>query len=158
MKKSFKDYLIEENYWIPQAGGTVFYAQDTGRILFVKRSAEENEGEKWDFCVGGGKDETDPDIRFTVDREVGEEVGKIPKVISSDLIDIFTDVNRESGMPFTYYTYFTVLSKEFVPKLSWEHTSHMWRDINNDKLPEPLHFGTKMLMDTIKRRMPLGVS
>ena len=154
--KSFKNYLKEDEdleYQTNEASVTIIHAQDTERFLFVKRSSNENEPETWSITIGGGKDEEDNDSSQTVNREVREEIGELSNIISQELIDIYIDSDKSSYKGFKYNTYYTIVDKEFVPTLNWEHSSHKWVDINNDILPEPLHFGTDMLMNMIKRRL-----
>jgi len=154
--KSFSEYFKEDEdriYWTPEASGTVIQAKDTGRILFVLRSPDENEPETWCFTIGGSKEDYDPDSKSTVERESDEEIGSDYNVLSREIVDIYNDTENSSGMPFRYNTYLTIVEKEFKPTLNWEHTDYKWIDINVDPIPEPPHFGTILLLNTIRRRM-----
>lgn len=148
--KTFKKFLLEQQYYGIEATGCVIYAQDTNRVLFLKRSNTENsEIGQWEFTIGGKKDEEDIDAKDSVKREVFEEIGKLTQIISFDIIDIFYD-SGDDNKPFKYFTYFVKVGKEFIPELSEEHSDYRWIDINSDILPEPRHFGFDRLIERIK--------
>ena len=146
-----KQMLTEAKYWGHEAGGSVFYSHATGRILFVERSKDCDGG--WSMVIGGKKEDTDPDIKITINREIQEEIGGSFHVISQTPLEIFIDADSSTGAGFKYFTYFTVVDNEFEPILNAEHDNYKWVDINHDILPEPLHFGTKMLINSVKRKI-----
>jgi len=144
--KTFKEYYTERKYWGTEAAGTVHIANDTKRILFLKRSVEEDsEQGQWEITIGGKKDDSDHAINITRDRETEEEIGPV-EYTDTKSIEVFFDTG-EDHRPFKYYVYARMVPKEFVPKLSEEHSEYKWVDINNENdIPKPLHFGAERLI------------
>jgi len=144
--KTFKEFLKEIHYWGKEAAGTIFIANDTKRILFLQRSGEEDsEQGQWEITIGGKKDEADIFINVTRDREADEELGVTPDVLDTKSIEIFYDTS-DNHEPFRYYVFVKIVSREFVPKLSEEHSAYKWVNILIEELPSPLHFGAERLI------------
>lgn len=142
--------LLERNYFGTEAAGTIIFAESTKRILFLKRSADEDsEQECWEFTIGGKKDKNEICVKSAASREMSEEIGKLTNIISFDIFDIFYDTNTIDMTPFKYYSYFMKVDKEFNPVLSDEHTDFKWVDIVNEELPNPLHFGVERLFNRV---------
>lgn len=144
--KTFKQFLEERKYWGTEAAGTIFIANDTKRILFLKRSKDEDsEQEQWEITIGGKKDEDDIDATQTRDREAFEEIGEVDNIIETKLIEIFMDTG-DDHKSFKYYTYVKIIKNEFKPKLSHEHTAFKWVHVLNEEIPEPKHFAVDNLI------------
>lgn len=144
--KTFKEYLTEQKFWGTEAAGTVFIANDTKRILFLKRSGEEDsEQGQWEITVGGKKDPEDIHIHVTRDREAGEELGVAIDVLDTISLEVFMSAG-EDHKPFKYFSFAKIVSGEFTPKLSDEHSDFKWVHIKNEEIPSPLHFGAEHLI------------
>ena len=108
--------------------GVMFVARDTGRMLFVKRSAECDSPGTW--CGLGGGVEVGETIDQGCKREVFEEAG-----FSSPfkLLPMYKDVQGD----YVFHNHMAFIPKEFTPKLNHEHTDYMW----THQIPEPCHAG-----------------
>jgi len=143
--ESFKQFF-ERKYYGTEAAGTIFVADDTKRILFLKRSGEEDsEQGQWEITIGGKKDDEDIDVTVTRDRESNEEIGDVPNVIDVQMIEMFVDTG-EDNKPFRYTVFSKKVKNEFKPKLSHEHDAFKWVHIIKEEIPTPLHFGTERLI------------
>ena len=145
--QTFKQFFMERKYWGREAAGTIFVAADTGRILFLRRSGEEDsEQGQWEITIGGRKDDDDLNIAVTRDREAGEELGVAITVLDTKTIEIFDDVGDDHE-PFRYTVFLKTVPDEFTPKLSDEHDAWRWAYPNIGKeCPTPLHFGAERLI------------
>lgn len=146
--KSFKQYFEERIYWGTEAAGTVFIANDTKRILFLKRSGEEDsEQDHWEITIGGKKDPEDIDAGATRDREAREELGIDVPILDIISLEVFIDTG-EDHRPFKYFSFAKIVQSEFTPILSEEHSNFKWVNIKTeeDKIPTPLHFGAQHLI------------
>ena len=152
---SFKEYIKENFYNIHEASGTVIYSEDSERVLFLKRSEQGEIQNTWAITIGGGKEDSDSDSYINMQREVMEEIGGTTEIVQQNLIDVYMDTDKISGAGFKYNTFFTIVKNDFVPSLNHEHSDFIWVNIDTDRLPEPLHFGTIRLLNTIKRRMSM---
>lgn len=109
--------------------GVLFYAADTGRMLFLQRSAEGDCAGTW--CGPGGGVEDYETIDQAVRRETQEEVGYDGQY---DLIHLHRDVHPDG---YTFHNHMAVVPTEFEPRLNGEHTAYVWAD----EMPEPIHPG-----------------
>jgi len=142
---SFKEFLIERKYWGKSAAGAIIVELKTKKILFLKRSADEDsEQQEWEITIGGKSDTTDVDALDTVNREIFEEIGLINE-ISSNMLELFFDTS-DNHDPFKYHVFVKTVPTEFKPVLSKEHTDYRWVDIHKDVIPTPLHFGAERLL------------
>jgi 8-oxo-dGTP pyrophosphatase MutT (NUDIX family) len=144
--KTFKEYLSEQKFWGTQAAGTVFIAKDTNRILFLKRSGEEDsEQGHWEITVGGKRDPEDFTIANTRDREAGEELGIAIDVLDTISLEVFMSAG-DNHKGFKYYSFAKIVPSEFTPKLSEEHSDYKWVNVKTEEIPTPLHFGAEHLL------------
>lgn len=114
-----------------RAGGVLFVAKDTERMLFVKRSKLCSHTNKW--CYPGGKinpNETNIDGLL---REMKEELGFMPPIVDYTVFDYYLSADKT----FEYSSFFVLTPHEFIPKLNNENNGYCWCDI--DSFPKPLH-------------------
>jgi len=122
------------------AAGALFYAKDTGRFLFVKRSDRGDCAGTWGVPGGGVEDfET---IEEAVRREADEEVGYNEPY---DLIHMHRDVQPDG---FTFHNHMAVVPNEFEPRLNDEHTAYVW----SEEMPEPMHPRLALSIDAWSQR------
>lgn len=123
--------------------GAIFYALDTKRFLFVRRTQGKHKN-LWGL-VGGTIEKSETPWQG-LKREIHEEIGKV---------EIFKAIPLESFVSndehFHFHTYLTLVKKEFIPKLNEEHDSYAWVSFN--KWPKPLHYG---LNRTLKNKTNLN--
>ena len=112
--------------------GTLFYAMETQRYMFLLRSAK-NHDSTWGFC--SGKVEQGESYIQALEREIIEELGFQPNVTKHIPVETFT--NERKG--FTFQTYVSIVGQEFVPNLNKENKGYAWTVIEN--YPKPLHPG-----------------
>lgn len=146
--KTFKEFLTEQTYYGTSASGGIIVANDTKKILFLKRSEDEDSEQlQWEMCVGGSSDAEDLDAKATFVREAAEEIGVSQDMLfGGGLTEIFVDFG-ENFKPFKYHVFHFYTLSEFNPILSDEHVDFKWVDITNiNDIPHPLHFGTERLL------------
>jgi 8-oxo-dGTP pyrophosphatase MutT (NUDIX family) len=120
--------------------GVLFFAQDTGKFLFLQRSNTGDEPGTW-CCPGGGVEDYET-IDQAVKRETQEEAGFSGDY---DLIHMNRDVQPDG---FTFHNHMAILPTEFEPQLNDEHVAYVW----TDELPEPLHPGLQRSLDAWSQR------
>ena len=106
---------------INKGSGIIFLAGD--KILLLQ-----NPKKIWE--IPGGKKEKNEDYLTGAQRETLEEVGKCP---AFKLFGNFVHQNKKNK----FKIYFGKIDKPFTCKLSDEHLSYDWCDLN--KLPQNLH-------------------
>lgn len=121
-----------------------------GKVLLLHRSGVEGDG--WGF-PGGKVDEGD-DLSKTIQNEMRQEMGSIPKGKLTGKSWVYkTEMNvgdyrvdlgeyvEEEGQTFEYHFFhFLVEDPTWNPKLNWEHDKFGWYD--PDKLPKGLYKAT----------------
>jgi 8-oxo-dGTP pyrophosphatase MutT (NUDIX family) len=117
------------------ASGGLFLAKDTGRFLFLLRTQGKTAG-TWGL-VGGKKEPSDATPYEALNREIAEEVGRVPPIKKSIPLELFTSNDQH----FQYNTYVLMVDKEFIPTLNEEHSGYAWCSFDN--WPKPLHQGVK---------------
>lgn len=117
------------------ASGGLFLAKDTKRFLFLLRNQGRTAG-SWGI-VGGKKEQTDTTPYTALEREIKEEIGKVPTIKKVIPLELFTSEDQH----FFYHTYIIMVDKEFIPSLNNEHIGYAWCSLNN--WPKPLHQGVK---------------
>jgi 8-oxo-dGTP pyrophosphatase MutT (NUDIX family) len=123
-----------------QGAGALFYAQDTGRLLFVKRSEYCDHPNVW--CGLGGGIENGETHEEAIRREVWEEAG----YQSNDpLIHMHSD---QQGS-FVFHNYWAITPHEFEPVLNDEHNDYCW----SNELVEPLHPGLERSIAEFEKRI-----
>lgn len=134
-------YYTDESrrFWGSQGAGAVFLAEDTGRVLIQHRSSAVNEPGTWG--VIGGAIDSGEQPKEAMEREAREETG-YHGPMNSELIYTF-----QSGK-FRYYNFLVRVPREFEPQLGWESQGYVWTTL--DELPEPLHFGFKALLPSLR--------
>ena len=121
-------------------GAAVMYVEPDGRILFLKRGAGEHAG-RWDLPGGRAEDGEEPEE--TAVREATEEAGREPKNVK--LVDKGPPLAgaKDKG----YFATFASKSPRFVPKISDEHSDHLWA--HPARPPRPLHPGVAAVLTRI---------
>lgn len=126
--------------WGTRGAGILVVACDTGRILLLKRSDEVNEPGTWG--TPGGKVDPKENVRTAAVRELEEETGYGGKlIVSAEPIFIFEEPN------FRFSTYMGRVDEEFDAWINWESGDAKWCHLG--RLPRPLHFGVKALMERV---------
>lgn len=129
------EILKKTGFFGSRAGGCLFVAEDTGRILLGKRSQDVQE--PGDYGTFGGAFDKNESPEEAIRREVREETDY---TADFKLIPLF--VFRAPS--FEYHNFMAIVPTEFKPKLDWENESALWFDYGD--WPEPLHFGMKALL------------
>jgi ADP-ribose pyrophosphatase YjhB (NUDIX family) len=114
--------------------GALFYAKSTKRFLLLQK-AEGKHANTWGL-VGGTNNEGETAWQG-LQREIQEEIGTIPNILKTIPIETFVS----NDTVFNFHTYLCVISEEFIPTLSNEHTGWAWSTV--DGAPKPLHQGLK---------------
>lgn len=127
-----------------RSAGALFKAQDTNRVLLLMRNKTSSFGGKLGFV--GGKIYPSEKLTEGLQREIIEEIGFLPEIISSvPLNDFLSEDNN-----FKYVSVLIKTPREFIPNLNKEHTGYAWVDI--ESLVYPLHLRVKeLLSDTLIR-------
>lgn len=134
-------------FWGSAGAGVLFYAQDTGRVLFALRSDEVNE--PGTYGVWGGAIDYKEDPLAAARREAREEAGYTGEI---EFRKLYT--YRKDG--FTYTTFLGTVPHEFKPRLNWESADAVWAEPG--EWPSPLHFGVKALLPALDAAVePQGV-
>ena len=124
--------MSQQNKQINQSVGALFLSKKTSRYLFVLRSGAKYDS-TWAFV--GGKVEKNETEYTALQREIVEEIGFMPLVLKTILVEKFTN-NKNN---FCYSTNVCVVEEEFIPKLNKEHKGYAWSKL--DAWPKPLHPG-----------------
>lgn len=120
-----------------QGAGCLFLATEDDKFLLIKRSNYDTFPNTW--ALPGGMVETGETPIEACIRECMEEIGRDIGESSLHLIHK-TDYHAPR---FSFYTFATVVSKEFSPRLNYESSEYIWCTI--DDLPSPLHPGVAAL-------------
>ena len=132
---------------IHSAVGILFYAENTGRHLFLLR----NDMPTQTWGLPGGKVERNETLGDALRRECLEEINYWPDDIRLVPLEQFTsDDNR-----FVYHTFYSIIAYEFMPNLNNEHLAYCW--INPNTYPKPLHRGlfNTLNYDIIRQKMQI---
>lgn len=137
---NIKDKFIKESKKKVIAAGILPIAQDTKKILVVKRAEGSPEPGTW--CgVGGKVEESDKNLKETALREFKEEVGYKGKM---RLKKVYTYKNDD--LEFT--NYIGLIPTEFTPKLDTsENTEYKWLTLFELKELPNKHYGLEELLD-----------
>jgi 8-oxo-dGTP pyrophosphatase MutT (NUDIX family) len=117
----------------PYRSGVVFLSRD-GKVLLLKRGADEHHPGEWVFPGGKARDGESP--QECAAREAREEVG-----------DCGLDGLRRIDATDQYVTFGQVCD-QFEPELSGEHEEHCWCPF--DQLPEGLHPEARKTLDRLR--------
>lgn len=123
-----------------QGAGALFYAEDTGRFLLVKRSEVCDYPGTW--CGLGGGVEPGEALDEAVRREAREEA-QFPEDAPCDLHYI----GVQKSPDFEFHNYLAVLPEEFDPVLNHEHTDYQW--CHWEDFPDAMH---PCMMDALNSR------
>lgn len=124
--------------------GVLFMAADTGRFLFLKRSAHGDAAGTW-CCPGGGVEDYET-IDQAVRRECEEEIGfSAPYELSH--------MHRDDNNGYTFHNHLAMVPTEFTPVLNEEHDDHVW----SSELPENLHPGLDRSLTAFGGRQGVSV-
>ena len=131
---------------LTQAVGTLIYAKNTKRYLFLLRDGAKYSGS---WGIPGGKINDNERMTEALYREIFEELNVDLSQQKLIPIETFTSDNHR----FVYYTFLISVDEEFVPKLNSEHRGYCW--VNLVDHPKPLHPGVwrtfkfKVIVDKI---------
>lgn len=117
---------------IVKAVGVCFYANATGRYLFLLRNDERYPGS---WGLPGGKLDPGENLLECLLRECEEELGSVPAYNRLVPLEKFTSQDQS----FVYHTFWCDVDQEFVPVLNQEHTGYAW--IASGSWPRPMHPG-----------------
>ena len=145
------NFSIGGKYWGSSAAGVLLIAKNTGRCLFMHRSAAVLEPHTWGIISGKiDKDETPEQAVY---REAIEEIGDShSKILSIRPSYVFHATDDE----FVFYNFIGVVEEEFEPTLNWESIGHKWATPND--LPDPLHPGVKKFLSEINLKLKIKQS
>ncbi len=114
--------------------GALFYAKSTRRILLLQKATGKHAG-TWGLVGGTNFQNENP--WQGLQREVQEEIGSIPNILKTIPLETFVSNDKV----FNFHTYLCVVSDEFLPVLSDEHSAWAWANI--DYAPKPVHQGLR---------------
>jgi 8-oxo-dGTP pyrophosphatase MutT (NUDIX family) len=127
--------------------GAVILARSTQRFLFLHRSQGRTQ-ETWGLA-GGKIERTDLTPYDALLREIGEELGSMPKISKTVPIELYQSPDER----FYYNTYVLIVEEEFLPQLNQEHSGYAW--VAYDHWPKPLHQGVKTTLSSRTSRAKL---
>jgi 8-oxo-dGTP pyrophosphatase MutT (NUDIX family) len=110
--------------------GALICSKSTKRFLLLQKATGKHSGH-WGLV--GGMNQFGETAWQGLCREIEEEVGSLPDIKKTIPLEKF--VSNDSL--FNFHTFFCVVSEEFIPTLSAEHTAWGWFDLN--KIPKPVH-------------------
>jgi len=144
--KSFREYLHEEDNE-RLAAGALFHALDTGKYGVALRSKICDQPNTYS-PVGGSSDTNDKDLKATVVREVGEEIGHEITPEQLEPLHVF----KKKG--FQYHTYLCKVPKQddVQPKLNDENDRFDW--FEKHKMPKNLHPGFAETLSKSMHKLP----
>jgi 8-oxo-dGTP pyrophosphatase MutT (NUDIX family) len=119
--------------------GALFYALDTHRFLFIRRTQGRHKNH-WGL-VGGTAEGVETPWQG-LQREIQEEIGEI-EILKTMPLESFVSNDYQ----FHFHTYLTLVAEEFIPNLNHEHDGYAW--VSFSKWPKPLHHG---LRNTLQNR------
>ncbi len=96
--------------------GALFYAKSTRRILLLQKATGKHAG-TWGLVGGTNFQNENP--WQGLQREVQEEIGSIPNILKTIPLETFVSNDKV----FNFHTYLCVVSDEFLPVLSDEHSA-----------------------------------
>ena len=114
--------------------GALFYSLKTKRFLFLHR-VQSIQNNVWGLV--GGTNNTKETPWESLQREIKEEIGNLPKITKTIPLETFVSTDEK----FKFHTYLVVVNEEFIPVLNEEHDGYAWASFN--KWPKPLHMGLK---------------
>ena len=114
--------------------GALFYSLKTKRFLFLHR-VQSKQNNVWGLV--GGTNNTKETPWESLQREIKEEIGNLPKITKTIPLETFVSTDEK----FKFHTYLVVVNEEFIPVLNEEHDGYAWASFN--KWPKPLHMGLK---------------
>lgn len=117
-----------------KGSGALFLSRKTKRFLLLQKASGKQQG-VWGLV--GGKLETGESAWQGLQREIEEEIGRLPDIVKS--IPLENYVSQDEN--FNFQTYICIVEDEFLPTLSDEHTSWAWCSF--DFFPKPVHQGIK---------------
>lgn len=136
----------QENFG-SRASGAYLIARDTGRALFILRSAKVVNPLCWS-CAAGKTEEGETFATGCI-RELKEEIGFEDEI---KLVVLYNYVRSD----FHFRSYAGIVEREFLPKLNWESAAHAW--VEKNAWPKPLHPNSEQplavlanVIDAIKR-------
>ena len=124
--------------------GALFYSLKTKRFLFLhRRNGKHNN--LWGLV--GGTNEGSETPWEGLQREITEEIGKLPSITKTMPLETFVSTDSK----FQFHTYLCVVEDEFIPHLNEEHDGYAW--VSFGHWPKPLHHG---LRNTLQSKINLN--
>lgn len=118
-----------------EGAGALHYCPETENFLLMLRAEDGTpDGNTW-CCMGGGVDDDDPSIEYTIRRE-GFEEGGVPMDYPMKLYRV--GVKRYPD-GFKFHNYLALVDEEFIPVLNEEHQTYQWCKWSD--FPENMHKG-----------------
>lgn len=130
--------LVHTGRWGRLGAGAILIAEDTGRMLLMRRKEGVEEAGTYGCCAGAHNKFEAPIT--CARREAGEETGWAGEPEDLKLIPAFVYLEPD----FTFSNFIGVIPNEFEPLYGWESDGHIW--CTTDNLPSPLHFGIDALL------------
>jgi 8-oxo-dGTP pyrophosphatase MutT (NUDIX family) len=121
-----------------KAVGCIIYSSLTKRFCFQLRSNQVKYPLTWGFW--GGKAEKQEKSTETLFRELSEELGLIPQIIDTLLLDVYKKQNK-----FEYRSYCVIVRNEFCPHTNIESSGFAW--VNSNNYPEPMHNNARLILN-----------
>lgn len=139
LNESYADHVASRRstgFWGAKGAGSIVLASNTGRILLPHRSKSVLEPNTWG--VWGGAIDSSEDPEVAAKRELQEEAG-----YNGNIEMVPLSVYQRGT--FYYHNFLAIVEEEFIPNLDWETQNYTWTTL--DKLPKPLHYGLKWLLE-----------
>lgn len=114
--------------------GTLFYSLTTKRYLLLRRAEGRTKG-SWGLVGGTNEDSETP--WEALQREIQEEIGKLPDIKKTIPLETFISTDQK----FHFHTYLCTVNEEFIPILNNEHDGYAW--VTSRGWPKPLHQGLR---------------
>ena len=120
------------------ASGCILLSEDTKRILLQLRAPDRRNKSYWGFW-GGSQEQGESPID-TIERELTEEIGFLPKF--TKVYPLHQMVSNDET--FIYNTFLATVPNEFIPIINHESEGYAW--VKYNQYPTPLHPGARIVL------------